>query len=585
MSLTINRSEKLPGIPSPETLRTLERVPEMYLILSPELYILAASVLYLEATETKKEDLIGKHIFEAFPDNPAHPEADGMKNINASLQRVLRSKKPDYMPVQRYDVPDIKNPGQFIQRYWDPSHMPVLNESGEIEYIIQRANNITEQVLTEISLAKIRAEQQDTLAQLRVANDELAASGGEMQAVNIKLQHTQQTLQNFNAELEQRIILRTAELSEREAELRMALAEQVKAKEELAHTNERLTIALDVGSLGYTEVDLATGQMISNEQYKSFYGIKKDEEFTYADLFEAMLPQYREDVKRSSALARETNTLYKAVYEVAWPDGSIHWISAHARPLYNKSGTADRIIAITTDITEQKKDEQRKNDFITMVSHELKTPLTSLSAYIQMLYGRAAKDADSFSYDALAKATKQVRKMSTMINGFLNVSRLESSKMQIDKHSFHTGELLREIEEESNALVASHSLVFEPVENIYLTADKDKISQVVHNLVSNAVKYSPVGSTIRVSCTKVENTIQVCVSDKGMGIEPEHQKKIFKRFYRVKETQAHNIAGFGIGLYLCCEIIQQHGGRLWVQSELGEGSSFYFSLPLNSGSV
>lgn len=386
MSPIINRYEELPGIPSPETLKALEKVPEMYLILSPDLRILTASNLYLEATETEREAIVGKHIFEAFPENPAHPDADGMKNISASLQRVLRSKKPDYMPVQRYGVPDLKNPGQFIQRYWDPSHTPVLNDLGEIEYIIQKAENITEQVLTEITLAKIREEQHDTLAQLRVLNEELAASGKEMQTMNIKLQHTQQTLQNLNAELEQRIALRTAELSEREAELRMALAEQVMAREELAHTNERLTIALDVGSLGYAEVDLATGKIISNEQFKSFYGVHKEEEFTYADLFEAMLPQYREDVRRSSALARATNTLYKAVYEVAWPDGSIHWISAQARPLYNKSGTADRIIAITSDITEQKKDEQRKNDFITMVSHELKTPLTSLSAYIQMLY-------------------------------------------------------------------------------------------------------------------------------------------------------------------------------------------------------
>jgi hypothetical protein len=115
------------NVPSPETLKALETAPNMYLILSPDLYILTASDLYLQATETTRENIVGKHIFEAFPDNPNLPDADGVQNINASLQTVLSTKKPDKMRVQRYDVPDIDNPGNFIQRYWDPSHTPVLD--------------------------------------------------------------------------------------------------------------------------------------------------------------------------------------------------------------------------------------------------------------------------------------------------------------------------------------------------------------------------------------------------------------------------------------------------------------------------
>lgn len=172
--------------------------------------------------------------------------------------------------------------------------------------------------------------------------------------------------------------------------------------------------------------------------------------------------------------------------------------------------------------------------------------------------------------------------MSTMINGFLNVSRLESSKMHIDKQRFDMQKLFQEVEEEANALVATHNLVFESIEDFYLTADRDKISQVINNLVSNAVKYSPAGTTIRVSCKKLDNTMRLCVQDQGFGIEPGHQRKLFERFYRVKESQAHTIPGFGIGLYLCSEIIQQHGGDIGVRSEPGEGSTFYFSLPLDS---
>lgn len=154
--------------PSAETLKALEKAPNMYLVLSPELYILTASDAYLQATETKREVIIGKHIFEAFPDNPDLPDGDdGVQNINASLQTVLRTKKPDYMQVQRYDVPDINLPGKFIPRYWNPSHTPVLDENGEISYIIQLANNVTEIILTEKALLNSQLAQVETMDKLK----------------------------------------------------------------------------------------------------------------------------------------------------------------------------------------------------------------------------------------------------------------------------------------------------------------------------------------------------------------------------------------------------------------------------------
>src|SRR3712207_492104 len=116
--------------PPAQVLKVFETVPNMYLILSPDLYILTASDLYLEATQTTRQKLVGRHIFEAFPDNPAIPDADGVKNIHASLQRVLSTRKPDQMPVQHYDVPDPAQPGVFLERYWLPSHTPVLDEQG-----------------------------------------------------------------------------------------------------------------------------------------------------------------------------------------------------------------------------------------------------------------------------------------------------------------------------------------------------------------------------------------------------------------------------------------------------------------------
>ncbi|RYY09783.1 MAG: PAS domain-containing sensor histidine kinase, partial [Chitinophagaceae bacterium] len=122
--------------PSAKTLKALETAPNIYLVLSPDLFILTASDLYLEATETAREAIVGKHIFEAFPDNPELPDADGVQNINASLQEVLVTGKTHKMRIQRYDIPDRQHPGKFITRYWDPGHTPILDENGEISYII-----------------------------------------------------------------------------------------------------------------------------------------------------------------------------------------------------------------------------------------------------------------------------------------------------------------------------------------------------------------------------------------------------------------------------------------------------------------
>jgi PAS domain S-box-containing protein len=160
--------------PTAEVLKVFETVPNMYLILSPDLFILTASDLYLEATQTVREKLVGRHIFEAFPDNPAAPDADGVKNIHASLQRVLATRQPDQMPVQHYDVPDPTQPGAFLERYWLPSHTPVLDGQGEISYIIQLATNITDTIKTN--------------HQLKASQDREIAALAEVERQRIQLQ-------------------------------------------------------------------------------------------------------------------------------------------------------------------------------------------------------------------------------------------------------------------------------------------------------------------------------------------------------------------------------------------------------------
>jgi PAS domain S-box-containing protein len=258
-------------------------------------------------------------------------------------------------------------------------------------------------------------------------------------------------------------------------------------------------------------------------------------------------------------------------------NGNYRWHLNIASPVINENGEITMWVGSTTDIQRIKDEEQRKNDFIGMVSHELKTPLTSLYSYLQILQAKAAKTDDEFIKKSLDQSVKQVRKMTGMINGFLNVSRLESGQISINKTTFNLRELFAEAAAEADPMHTTHTINFSCEASTPLTADRDKISQVINNLISNAVKYSKPGSIVAVTCSTDERQTTIAVSDQGIGIQTDDLQHVFERYYRV-ESHTH-ISGFGIGLYLCAEIIKQHHGKIWAESEPGKGSTFYFSIP------
>jgi PAS domain S-box-containing protein len=261
-------------------------------------------------------------------------------------------------------------------------------------------------------------------------------------------------------------------------------------------------------------------------------------------------------------------------------DGRLIDVSVTVSPVRDSQGRIIGLSKIARDITEKKLDETRKSDFIGMVSHELKTPLTSLNALLQVANLKLKDSPDSFLVSAMQKSNVQVKRMTSMINGFLNISRLESGKIHIDKHPFDMEILIGEVIGEIAITVTSHEIGFTPCQPVMVNADRDKISSVISNLVSNAVKYSPKGKKVDVTCALEHENVVVSVKDEGMGIKPQDRDMIFDRYYRIESPHTQHISGFGIGLYLSAEIVRQHGGQISVDSESGVGSVFHFSLPL-----
>lgn len=263
-------------------------------------------------------------------------------------------------------------------------------------------------------------------------------------------------------------------------------------------------------------------------------------------------------------------------------DGRLIDVSVTVSPVMDKNGNIIGVSKIARDITEKKLDEARKNDFIAMVSHELKTPLTSLAAIVQLAHVKLKNSEQSFLANAMEKANNQVKRMTAMINGFLNVSRLESGKIQINKEQFDLVKLISEVVEEVRLTSASQKITLSGVECVMIDADREKISSVVSNLISNAIKYAPNAEQVSVSCLLDSNKAIVSVRDEGIGIKPDDLERVFERYHRIETEQTKNISGFGIGLYLSAEIIKCHHGEIWAESKEGFGSIFYFSLPLTA---
>ncbi|NNU33144.1 PAS domain S-box protein [Mucilaginibacter sp. S1162] len=255
-------------------------------------------------------------------------------------------------------------------------------------------------------------------------------------------------------------------------------------------------------------------------------------------------------------------------------DGRLIDVSVTISPIRDSEGRIVGASKIARDITERKQDETRKSDFIGMVSHELKTPLTSLNALLQVAGQKLKNSEDSFLSGAMEKANIQVKRMTAMINGFLNVSRLESAKLLIEKQTFQLDVLVDEVIEETKLTVNSHRIEYQHCPLVYVFADRDKISSVISNLLGNAVKYSPKDTRITVTCEADREKVIISVRDEGMGIEAGDAKKIFDRYYRVQAIRGKHISGFGIGLYLSAEIVHRHEGEIWVESQMGAEAPF-----------
>lgn len=267
-------------------------------------------------------------------------------------------------------------------------------------------------------------------------------------------------------------------------------------------------------------------------------------------------------------------------------NGTYSWHLVQGEPIKNEKGDIIKWIGAFTDIENLKEEQKQKNDFLSMASHELRTPVTTIKGYGQIIERLLEEKNDLQTLGFVKKMGKQVNRLNRLISDLLDITKMQKGGLIRNESAFNFNDFVKEVVDDMQKTTVTHQIIDNLNADIEIQGDKDKLSQVLDNLISNATKYSPAADKIIVSTQIVKDGVQLSVQDFGIGISIEGQKRVFEQFYRVAGENQSTFQGMGIGLYICAEIIKKEGGNIWVESTGGKGSVFYVWLPvdLNDGS-
>ncbi len=319
--------------------------------------------------------------------------------------------------------------------------------------------------------------------------------------------------------------------------------------------------------------------LFTNQTLENYSGLSL-EAFAIGGIFQIIHPEDKSRVFEKWARALKASTEFIDEHRIVGKDGRYRWYLTRAVPLKSGTDQMQNWIATGTDIQEMKEQGLQKDYFISRASHELKTPITSLKGYAQILMNVYGDSSEKLLTTSLERMHVQINKLTRLIEELLDTTRLNTDELDIEKEETNLIGLVRESIEDISTAFPNYEIQFGQHEAIILPLDKSRMIQVMNNLLTNAIKYSPVNRTIKVTALVDNNIACVTVKDHGIGIGHDNLKHIFDKFYRVSGKNEDTFPGFGIGLYLVNEIVKKHGGYVNVDSELGTGSSFTIFLPM-----
>ncbi len=352
------------------------------------------------------------------------------------------------------------------------------------------------------------------------------------------------------------------------------------ARKKIAESSERFRIVAE-GVSDYIVLILNPSgeiQSINNTAEKTL-GYNRDEiiKLNISNLYNT------KDRRRRLAKKHIFQAIHKGHKEISgWrlnKYGKSFWIQGTLSAIKNNDGSVRSLVAVFKDMTREKIQQRERDDFISIATHELKQPVTSIMLYAQILYKhiQTQSSIDLKSVQLTKNLIDQLNKMSELIKFLLDFTRIQRGKIILKKEKVNLQEIFGQIKASIHQSCPEYKLFIENNEKNYVIADRERIRQVLVNLITNAIKYSPNSRQINLKTISNKKHITIFVQDFGIGIAKDKQEMIFSRFYRIAEKQT-KISGLGLGLYITSEILKKHASKLYVDSQLGKGSTFYFSL-------
>ena len=361
----------------------------------------------------------------------------------------------------------------------------------------------------------------------------------------------------------------------------MDISDRVRAEKSLQRSEEQLKVITDALPILIAYVNSQQHYRYTNRTYETWFGKSRSDligrsmkELLGENNYQKILP-YVTTVLTGKAVTFEN--------QLTTENGNLYWIDATYIPDFDSNGKVIGFFAMVDDITERKAIEQMKSEFVSIASHEMRTPLTSIRGIIQLLdAGRLGQLSES-GKAMIALAQRNGDRLIRLVDDLLDLERMESGKDKIDKQRCDSAELIQLAADTLRSVADEQQISLETNSpSIELYADRDRILQTLTNLIGNAIKFSDGGNKVCIAAKLQEKDVLFTVNDRGRGIPQDKLETIFERFQQVDASDSRKKGGTGLGLAICRHIVEQHGGKIWVASIYGKGSTFYFSLPQRS---
>ncbi len=356
------------------------------------------------------------------------------------------------------------------------------------------------------------------------------------------------------------------------------VTDKVLSRQQIEEAENKLRMAIESSELGTWYYDLEKSEYVFSDRLKQIFGFYPEDEITNELATKQITDEYRDEVVKLVNEAIANNTNYQIEYAITgFHDKQLRWVRATGKLYPAHGGHPANFSGVIMDITDIKVEEQRKDDFISIASHELKTPTTALKASLQLLDRIKDKPSPIFP-KLIEQANRSMDKITGLIDELLNSTRTTEGQLHLNKATFTIADMLNNCCSHVR-MAGKHQLILQGDEQLQVFADEHRIDQVVVNLVNNAVKYAPDSTEIYFIIERIGDTAKISVKDSGPGISADKIPHLFTRYYRA-DYAGSQYSGLGLGLYISSEIIKRHGGQIGVDTELGKGSTFWFTLPL-----